>query len=118
MAEERRKPFKPYYLLIGGEKNGDVVWWPRPDLQPCRFVIGPASFLAPIETTGHYYPYERVFLPPGGSAKPATHYRIAFISGYYQHPALDPEIAYRLLNLSPEDLAKVRVNPKEDDVED
>jgi len=110
--EERRRLFKPYYLLIGGGRNGEVVWWPRPDLEPCFFLKNedPTKSIfrdgASHEFTNLYFPQTLVFNTPN-NPEISVSYRVAGHDRYL-HPALHNGIAHHLLALSLEDLSKVR----------
>lgn len=93
------------YLLIGGEKDGEIVRWPRHDQAPCIFPTDePAGRWSSMRTTPPYWPHE--LRAQGENDRPA--YRVATPDGYL-YPADHARIAYRLLALSLEDLARVRI---------
>lgn len=89
-------------LLIGAERDGEIVTWPRHDFSdPCIFPIKERMHEVPMPCT-MYFPHLLT------TNQDKVQYRLASTRGYlYEREMAD--VAYRLLGLSMADLAKVRV---------
>lgn len=101
------------YLLIGGDKDGELVQWPRHDQRPCVFAIAPevspvySGYSGGVRTTAPYFPHE-IF--SGTPQQPR--YRVATPESWL-HPDVVARIAFQLLARPLEDLAKIRTAPDE-----